>query len=316
MTMARNAKPIRKNAKPEIPAANGLRWDDLEVVLALGRTGTLSGAAMRLGVNTSTIGRRLDGVESTLGIHLFDRTPTGVAPTELADALMPVAEAMERAAADALRLVAGRETQPEGVVRLTAPPGLANWIVAPALTGLRRRHPKLAIDLDASVGYADLTRREADLALRSGRPTSGDLVAVRLAESAFAVAAAPAVVKKLGRVSDLAAIDWIVWGSDLAHLPDARWIAANVPPERIALRTSSMDAQIHAVHAGLGAMLVPRPFLRACGLAEVQLDRPLARRFATIPTGTLWLVGHRALRDVPRVQAVWDYIVELAAGWD
>jgi DNA-binding transcriptional LysR family regulator len=316
--MPKNARQIRENAKPvktRAASVAALRWDDLEVVLALGRAGTISGAATRLGVNTSTIARRLDAMEASHGVHLFDRTPAGVAATELAESLLPVAEAMEHAAADAVRIVAGRETEPEGTVRLTAPPGLANWIVAPALVGLRRRHPKLVLEIDASVGYADLTRREADLAMRSGRPTSGDLVAVRLAETASIIAVAPAVAKRLGKVASLDALDWITWGRDLAHLPDARWVTTNVSPQRIALRTSSMDAQLHAARAGLGAMLVARPFLPASDLVELALERALARRLPEVPTGTLWLVGHRALRNVPRVRAVWDYIVELANVW-
>jgi DNA-binding transcriptional LysR family regulator len=293
-----------------------MRWDDLEVVLALGRAGSLSGAAARLGVNTSTIARRLDKTEATHDVHLFDRTPSGITPTELALALMPVAEAMEQAAADAVRIVADRETQPEGTVRLTAPPGLANWIIAPVLAQLRKRHPRLAIELDASVGYANLTRREADLALRAGRPTSGDLVAVRLAEAASIPAVAPAVARRIGKLASTDDVDWITWGPDLVHLPDAQWIAQHVDAARIALRTSSMDAQIHAARAGLGAMLLAPPFLRASGLVRLDLDRALAKRTAAIPSGTLWLVGHRALRNVPRVQAVWDAILEVANTWD
>src|SRR5690606_17761388 len=83
--MGTNAKLNRKNA-----IAETLAWDDLEVVLALVRTGSLAGAAARLGVNTSTVGRRLDAVEASLGVHLFDRSPTGMAPTELAEALQPI----------------------------------------------------------------------------------------------------------------------------------------------------------------------------------------------------------------------------------
>jgi len=311
--MSKKAKQSRKNAKPRLVAAEPLgerlRWDDLEVVLALGRAGSLVGAAARLGVNTSTIGRRLDAVEATLGVHLFDRSPTGVAPTELAEALLPIAEAMERSIADALRMIEGRETEPEGTVRLTAPPGLANWFVAPALIRLRERHPKLSIELDASIGYADLTRREADLALRGARPRSGDLVSVRLAETGSAIVAASSILERVGRIDRLDAIDWITWGPDLAGFPDARWITANVDARRVVLRTSSMDAQIQAARAGLGAILVPRPFVEWIGLEQVPLSKSLSKRLPPTPTGSLWLVGHRALRDVPRIRAVWDFIV-------
>lgn len=314
-TMAKNAKRIRVSAKPPEIVVEHLRWDDLELLLALVREGTLSGAATRLGVNTSTIARRLDAMEANLAVHLFDRTPAGIVATELALRLMPIAESMEQVVADAVRLLAGRETEAAGVVRLTAPPGLASWFVAPLLPELRARHPKLTIELDASVGYADLTRREADLALRASRPTSGDLVAVRLAEASSVIAASPARTRALGKLTELDAIEWITWGRDLADIPDAKWIAAHVDAARVVLRTSSMDAQLHAAHRGLGAVLMPRPFLDWTELCEIPLERSLAKRMPPLPVGTLWLVGHRALRDVPRVRAVWEFIVERAAAF-
>lgn len=287
-----------------------LRWDDLELLLALGREGTLSGAATRLGVNTSTIGRRLDAMEARCGAHLFDRTPSGIHPSELARALLPIAESMEQVAADALRVIAGRETEPEGLVRVTAPPGLANWFIAPALVELRRRYPKLVVELDASVGYADLTRREADLALRISRPTSGELVAQRLVEADSVIAAAPERVRELGKLTSLDQIEWITWGRELAGFADAVWVSEHVDPSRIVLRTSSMDAQLHAAKAGLGAMLLQRPFAAWTGLTELPLAASLARRLAARPRAALWLVGHAALLDVPRVRVVWDFVVE------
>lgn len=303
------------NAKQFCENAN-LRWDDLELLLALSRAATLSGAAALLGVNTSTVARRLDAMEAGLGVHLFDRTPSGIAATQMCRELVPIAESMEQVAADALRVLAGRETEPEGVVRLTAPPGLANWFVAPLLVELREQYPRITIELDASIGYADLTRREADLALRANRPTAGDLIAVRLAEASSVIAASPARIEALGKLSDLDAIEWITWGRDLANFGDAKWIAANVDPARVVLRTSSMDAQLHAARTGLGALLVQRPFFDWVELAEVPIARQLAKRLPPLPVGTLWLVGHRALRDVPRVRAVWDFIVGRAKAFE
>lgn len=311
--MARSATQISKNAKREVDTRT-LHWDDLSVMLALARAGTLSGAAERLGVEISTVARRLDGIESRLDVHLFDRTSTGVRPTELALALVPVAESMEHAAAQAWHVLAGRETEPEGTVRLSAPPGLASWLVAPALIRLRKRHPKLTIEIDANAGYVDLTRREADLALRSRRPQSGDLVVARLIEATPVIAVAPRVVRRMRTLDSLDDIDWITWGSELAHLPDGAWVDRHVDRSRIALRTSSMDTQLHAVRAGLGALLVHRPFLPSCGLEELPLSNALAERLPKLPNDSLWLVGHRALRDVPRVRAVWQFMQELIAG--
>lgn len=307
------ASQFSKNAKQPSSAqelTQRLRWDDFELILALSRARTLSGAAVQLRVNTSTVARRLDAVEQRLGLHLFDRSPTGLTPTQLATELVPVAESIEHAVADGLRVVEGRETEPEGVVRITAPPGLANWFVAPALVQLRAAYPKLRVELEAAIGYADLTRREADLAVRIKRPHTGDLVAVRLTTAQSIIVAAPRLARRIGRLDDLDAIDWINWGPDLAGFPDARWIDEHVAPERVVLRTSSMDAQIQAARAGLGAMIMSRPFAGWTGLAELPLGRELSASVAELPTGELWLVGHRALRDVPRVRAVWDFVLE------
>lgn len=312
--MSKYANPFSKNANlgPEGETSRNLRWDDLEVLLALARAGTLSGAAQRLGVNTSTIGRRLDALEAALDVHLFDRSPTGISATEAAEALIPMAETMEHAVADALRVLEGRETEPEGVVRVTAPPGLANWFIAPRLIRLRERHPKLVIELDAAVGYADINRREADIAVRAARPRSGDLIAQRLAEAETIIVAAPELVRRIGKLERLDAIDWITWGSDLATFPDAEWVTQHVDPTKVVLRTSSMDAQLHAARAGLGAMLVARPWLGWIELEELPLARKLAKELAPMPVGTLWMVGHRALRGIPRIRAVWDFIAEEA----
>ncbi|MGC4001029.1 MAG: LysR family transcriptional regulator [Anaeromyxobacter sp.] len=286
-----------------------LRWDDARVLLALLQTGSFSGAGARLGVNASTASRRLDALEAALGGHLFDRTPDGVRPTALAEALGPHAEAMERAAAGLELAAQGREVAAEGEVRLTAPPGVAQLLVAPALPRLLRRHPGLRLVLDASVGYADLTRREADLALRTTRPASGDLVTRRLAEVRGAVFAAPAYAAELGTLRRLDQARWITWGDDLAHLLPARLLAERVPAGRLVLRTSHMAAQLAAARAGLGAVLTDLHSARSSGLVEVPLARELARSLPTA-AGELWLVVHRALREVPRIAAVWEFLEE------
>jgi len=315
--MASNTKPFRKNAKHPSPETTStqLRWDDLALVLALLREGTMSGASRRLGVNVSTVARRLDGIEASLDRHLFDRTVSGIEPTPLARSLLPVAERMEQVHADAMRLVADTESEPEGVVRITAPPGLANWLLAPHLAELRARFPRLQIELLAEIGYADLTRRDADIALRSQRPRGGDLLALRLAERGTFAAAAPALADAVGTVQDLEVLDWITWGSDLAHLPDGQWISQHVPEHRIVLRTSSMDAQLHAARGGLGACMLQAPFLKATGLVPLKLGKRLLREAPLPAPAPLWMVTHRALRQVPRVAAVWSFIAAKAEQW-
>ncbi len=290
--------------------AEGLRWDDLKVLLALQRHGSLKRAAEALGVNISTVSRRLDALEEALGAHLYDRTPDGVRPTAAAEQLVPHAEAMERAAAGLVRGLEGLEVEVEGTVRITAPPGLVDAFLAPALVELVQLHPRLRLQLLSTIGYADLSRREADLALRIVRPESGDLVAKRLASHPWCVVACPALAAALGVLRDANAARWVTWGEELGHLPDARWLGAHVDRDRVVLETSSMTAQLEAVRAGLGAMVVPRPYAALPGLAAVRVGRALGATLAALPEGTLWLVGHRALREVPRVAAVWAWLEE------
>jgi len=179
-----------------------LRWDDARVV-ALLRERSLSAAGARLGVNASTASRRLTALEAALGTRLFDRTPDGVLPTAVALELAPHAEAMERAAAGLALMAQGRETRPEGEVRLSALPGMAEFLLAPALPRLFARYPRLGLVLDASVAYVDLTQREADLALRTRRPTKGDLIVRSLGESSGGFHGSPTYVKALGRLRHL-----------------------------------------------------------------------------------------------------------------
>lgn len=290
------------------------RWDDLRIVLALIREGTLSGAAERLGVNASTAGRRLDALEDALGVELFERGPDGVKPTHVAEQLFPIAEAVERSVGDVARTIEGLETEPEGLVRITAPPGVASHFVGARLGPLFKRFPRLHIEVDASIGYADLTRREADIALRSYRPSSGDLVATLVGRARPVMLASARYAKKLGRVRDVDELSWITWGPDLAHMEHARWIAKHVDDSRVVLRTSSIHTQIEAAAAGVGVVLLEPVFTQATSLVQVEVSRPVSRQLDELGQGELWMVGHRALRGVPRVAAVWDFLLEDARG--
>lgn len=296
---------------PPMPAnLQDLPWDDVRVFLALARERTFSRAAARLGVNPSTIARRLSALEQALGVRLFDRTPDGALSTAEGELLLPYAERMEQAALELTNAGDAFETRAEGVVRVSAPPGVAQHFMAALLPGLIARHPGLRLEVTASVGYADLTRREADLALRTSRPAAGDLVAQRLAEETDALLASPARVEELGPLKALEDARFIDWDADLAHLPAARWIAGNVPADRVVLRTSSIRLQVAAAEHGLGVVLLPARYADVATLAPVRLSKRLATRLPPTPREALWLVGHRALRDVPRVAAVWKYIVE------
>lgn len=293
---------------PQTELQSAFRWDDARVLLALHRSGTLSGAASLMGVDASTVGRRIDALEASLGARLFERTPDGALATPAADALMPHAEAMEHAANELAGRSGSFERAVEGEVRISVPPGVADFYVAPALLALTERYPRLRIELDARVGYVDLARREADLALRGVRPERGDLVAVRVAHARSVPFVSAALAERLGRVRELAAIPWINYGRELSHIPDARWVEQVAAPGRVLLRTSSFAAQVAAAETGLGALLAAEPLIQMRPtLTPLSFARSV--KLPPLPEGSLWLVAHRASRSVPRIAAVWEHLV-------
>jgi DNA-binding transcriptional LysR family regulator len=294
------------------PRLAALDWDQVRVFLAVARAGQLAGAAARLGLDVSTVSRRIDRLEAELGVHLFDRTREGTVATAAAEAMLPAAEDMERGLAQFAAAVDAIETTAEGVVRLTAPPGLADAFIAPLLARFHQRFPRVVVELDASVGYADLTRREADLALRAMRPRSGDLIAVKVVSTRALPLTSPEYAAELGRLKRWSDARWITYGHELAQIPTARWITEHAGAAPV-LRTSFFPGQVAAAAAGLGVMLTSEPFRFVRRLVPVVISRALQPGWDALPVEDLWLVGHRALRTVPRIAALWDFLAEQLA---
>ena len=164
-------------------------WEDVRFFVALARHGSLSAAARAIGVNHATVSRRVAGLEAALGARLLERRPTGYVLTAPGRAVLQEAAAMEQAAA---RLPRFDVVPPvSGLVRLSAPPSLAETFLTTRFGALLDRHPGLDIALVAEHRLASLSRREADLALRLGRPEDGDIIARRLVGIEFGFYAAP-----------------------------------------------------------------------------------------------------------------------------
>jgi DNA-binding transcriptional LysR family regulator len=287
-----------------------VRWDDVRVFLATHRQKSFGAAGARLSIDTSTVSRRVAAFEASLGMRLFERTREGLLPTRAAERVLAAAEAMEAAHARLTRDASDLEALAEGIVRLSVAPGMADVFIAPALVRLRQKHPQIEIELDASVRPRDLSRHEVDLAMRSTRPHGADLVTLKIASARWLPAASPALVEELGAVRDWRALPWITWDRDLASFPPARWVATHAAGAPIVLRTSHFSAQLAAAQSGLAVMLAPVPYMAARGLAPVRVSKGLSPTLETTPVDDLWLVGHRILRDVPRVAAVWSFFAD------
>jgi DNA-binding transcriptional LysR family regulator len=241
-------------------------------------------------------------------VRLFERTREGLRITRAAEQAFAAAEAMETAHAQLTRDASDVETAAEGTVRLTVDPGLAEAVVAPALVRLRAAHPRVDVELDASPLPRDLARREADLALRSIRVTGAELIMTKVSTQRWLALGAPGLVEQLGALAAWADAPWITWDRDMTGFAPAQWVARHAGKASVPLRTSHFASQIAAAEAGLGLALLPAMYTRLRELRPVKLKRALAAAADEWPTGEMWLVSHRMVRDVPRVAAVWSFL--------
>lgn len=289
--------------------AKPFRWDDVALLMACHRQGSLTAAARTLQLDPATASRRLTQLEEALGVVLFHRGREGLLATAALEQLLPAAEAAELAMARLSEAADGVEAEVEGVVRMTLPPGVADVLLLPILPGLLARHPKLRLEVDASTRYVDLQRREADLAIRAVRPEHGDLVAARLLQVRVDVLGSR---ERYGDAppAPLNQLPWIAWDYALAHIPEARWLTTQVPDAQVVLRTSSPSLQLGAAAKGIGVVLAVAMQGRQAGLVPVPLVPGDRAKVDALPLGGLWLVCHRSLRDVPRVDAVWRYVLD------
>lgn len=273
----------------------------IDLLRALDETRSATRTAARLGTTTATVLRHLEALEARLGARLFDRLPTGLRPTPAVDLARPWAEQAHAAGAALLREICSTEQTASGVVRLAVPPAVAALFVVPALPSLRALHPDVVLELAPATAVVDLTQREADLAIRTVRPESGDLVVQRLARAKLVAVRAPSL-RVSRRGSPRLTLPWLGWDRSQAHIPEMAWLLAHVPESRIVFRATELSTLLGAAQQGVGALVVAEPIaLRAGGLVEVDVG--------PLPAGALYLVAHRALRGVPRVAAVWDWLL-------
>ena len=281
--------------------ANVLPWDELRLVLAIGRTGTLAGAARALALNHSTVFRRLGALESRIGVRLFERFRDGYSPTAAGEEVIAVAARVDAEVTAVERRLIGQDLRPSGLIRATTTDTLIE-MVTPILSAFRARHPEITLELAASNVLFNLSRRDADVAIRPSQDPPDMLVGRRVATVSFAIYAAPVYLKRKPARLALDEHDWIAPDDSLAHIPPARWLDATVPTARAVFRANTLVTMLHACRAGLGLALLP------CYLGDG--ERHLRRIGAPIKAldSGLWLLTHPDLRRVARVRAFLDFM--------
>jgi len=289
---------------PNPPPA--LDWEDLRYFAAVCDGGSIAAAARALAVNHSTVLRRLDSLERALGVRLFERFQTGYVMTPAGDTLREKTCPLAEQVAAAQRAVEGRDMALSGEIRITTTDTLARSMLLPALARFRHRHPDVRLHLVVNNAFLNLNRREADVALRPSNTPPETLVGKRLGTMHSAIFGASGYLQAARRrgiaPDNWAAHDWVGLDDSLAHLAQARWLADNVPEQRIALRADSLLAMADAVRAGIGLA----PLLLHLAGKDRHL-RQLAPPSPAFDTG-LWLLTHRDLKDTARIRALLDFL--------
>lgn len=288
-------------------AAQALDWQQIRLFTEIARAGSLAGAAAQLATTQPSVSRGLRALEEALGYTLFVRHARGVRLTQEGAALLASAERVAAAVQGFER--AARATQEiDGSLRIATTEYIGVEVLAPQLDALRERHPRLDVELVLDNAPSDLTRGEADLAIRLFRPTQPELIARRVAQVDGGLYASRAYLARRGAPDDLEALlEHDLIGFD-ARGPMAMAMArvdARLVPAAFAVRTDSLMAQLAACRGGAGIAVLQGPIARRHdALIQVLPTLPL-------PPLELWLVAHEDMRHSAPIRAGFLWLEEI-----
>lgn len=284
-----------------------MNWDDVQIFLAVARSGQLQGASLKLGVDRTTVGRRLAVLEEKLGVPLFTRTRTGLTLTAAGHTAVTRATHMETEAR-ALMTEASPPTQISGLVRLAVTDALGPFLVDQGLLSITDTHPALRLEVLAGNRRLDLASGEADLALRVDPLKGARLRARCLSRTPIALYASPLYLGRRGRPKNPKALrthDAVVPSGELVHLPEGRWLAAQCGA--VAFSSNSVPALVAAARAGKGVVALTESW----GDRETQLERLF--EVPGVPPRAMWLVSTAESSRRPACVAVSQHLIELFA---
>lgn len=297
-------KPPTQKASPK-----NIDWDDLKVALAVAEARSLSGGARALGVDVATVARRLERLEAALGAKLFQRDNRGLSPTSAGEKLAAHVARMEAEVHDIRTGLDAADLGLAGTVAVTTTDVLACHLIAPALGRLQAQHPGIAVEIATDIRTANLSRREADIALRLARPAQASLLARKVGDVGYALYASRAYLKGAGTpdaVSGYPGHRLIDWPEDYTIIPQVPWLRRVAREATVVLRANSAHVRHQAAMGGIGLALLPCVMVGPNdGLVRIDAPEPP-------PALELWLAAHQDQARVPRVRAVLDFLAETA----
>jgi len=277
--------------------SNTIDWDDLRYILAIARAGSLGGAAKALGVNQSSVYRRLENFEQRMDVRLFERRRTGYRLTTQGEALADTAKRIEAETLTVERQLLGSDLKLSGQIRVSTGELLGLFLLPRLLKGFAELFPDVQVELSLDNQLADLTRGEADVVVRGTSNPPDNLVGRRVSDLAFCGYAHREYLNRYGRSRPLDRYSWLGFESRLARTPQARWMRETIPNARIQLTFDSSAAMYQGTCASLGAAVLP------CFVAD---ENPELERISDIiaaPSFGIWVLTHPDLRRSAKIRA-------------
>ena len=279
-----------------------MNWSDLNLVLAICRSGTLSGAAKSLGINYTTVFRRVNTIEKKLEVRLFDRQPTGYVMTEAGEMIKRSAERIDEEVMALSRELLGKDLRLQGSIRITAPEGVALRLLAPHLAAFCNQHPDINMELIATSSPLRLSKREADLAVRVTNKPPDNYIGREVCKCRHGIYASPDYLENNKGLS----LDdhlWVMLEDSFEISPLPSWRKKFYPKSRVVFSSNNTLAVIDAAKRGLGVTLLPC-FLgdRDPGLVRT-IHTPVELNFS------LWILIHPDLRHTARIKALMTYLL-------
>lgn len=288
-----------------------MNWDDLRLFLALARNGRVSIAAKNIGIDPTTLIRRIKRLEESLDTSLFELTSKGYVLTDAGQHLAPFVEKAEQPLLDVNQQLTGKRTELSGSIRVSVSEGFGSWFLAPLLVDFHHKYPDISVELVATSGFLNLTKREADLAILLERPSKGLLFTKKLTQYGLRLYAQKDYLQQhpvIRSMRDLQSHSLISYIPQLVYAPQLRFIEEASMAGNRSLKSSSINAQHQMIAAGAGIGILP------CFIADQD-----SRLTSVLPNSaeilrSFWLATHRDMRKLARIQVFIDWLVAQVAG--
>ena len=277
-------------------------WDDLRVFLAVSDAGSLSGAARALGVNHSTVFRRINQLEAAVGVRLFERHRDGYVPTTAGEEMRQSARRIRHEVDVMDRRLTGRDLQLRGRIAVATTDTLAAWSLGPHLSAFHAAYPEITVDLLLDTQHVNLSRRQADVAIRPTVAPPEQLVARRICKIGFQIYGAPSYLALHAGAGSLGDHTWLGFDDSLAHIEAAKWMRTALPDCAPVLCSNNMLGLMGAAKAGLGLAVL------ACFMGDTSPDLERVPGLPPSVHSELWLLTHEDLRRTARIRAFLDFM--------